>query len=124
MWGYLLAGFVGMWLLQFYLTTRQMKHYRRTIQEMSERDSGYLGVGAEKKKLGAGTVLVLVTNSEGIIEECRVMNGVTVFAKFEKCKRFTGRHLTEVHDDKWAQPLKMAVEKIQHQMRASEPSYS
>ncbi len=116
MWGYLLAGFVSLWLLQIYLTMRQMKHYRATIQTMSKRESGYLGVGVEKKKLGSGTVLILVTNEKGIVEECKVMSGVTVFAKFKNCKRFIGRHISSLQDDEWANPLEMAVQKIKQQM--------
>lgn len=116
MWGYLLAGFVGLWLLQIYLSTLQMKHYKKTVQVMSRRDSGYLGVGVEKKKLGSGTVLILVTNTEGIVEECQVMSGVTVFIKFKKCKRFTGEHISMLHDDKWSVALEMAIEKIKKQM--------
>ncbi|OXS76752.1 transcriptional regulator GutM [Domibacillus enclensis] len=116
MWGYLLAGFVVLWLLQIYLTTRQMRHYRATIQKMSRRESGYLGVGVEKKKLGSGTVLILVTDENGVVEECRVMNGVTVFAKFKKCKRFIGQHISTLQDEKWEHPLKMASDKIKQQM--------
>lgn len=116
MWGYLLAGFVVLWLLQIYLTTRQMRHYRATIQKMSRRESGYLGVGVEKKKLGSGTVLILVTDENGVVEECRVMNGVTVFAKFKKCKRFIGQNISTLQDEKWEHPLKMASDKIKQQM--------
>jgi len=116
MWGYLLAGFVTMWLLQFYLTTRQMKHYHMTVQQMSNREGGYLGVGVEKKKLGSGTVVVLVTSEEGIVEECRVMNGVTVFAKFKQYSYLKGKHISNLHDEKWENPFKMAAEKIKQQM--------
>lgn len=116
MWGYLLAGFASLWLLQIYLSTLQMKHYKATVQDMSRRDSGYLGVGVEKKKLGSGTVIILVTDTEGIVEECRVMSGVTVFIKFKKCKRFIGEHISMLHDDKWAVSIEMAVAKIKQQM--------
>lgn len=116
MWWYLLTGFAGLWLLQIYLSTLQMKHYKATVQDMSRRDSGYLGVGVEKKKLGSGTVIILVTNTEGIVEECRVMSGVTVFIKFKKCKRFIGEHILKLQDDKWSVSLEMAVEKIKQQM--------
>ncbi|WNS78646.1 transcriptional regulator GutM [Domibacillus sp. DTU_2020_1001157_1_SI_ALB_TIR_016] len=119
MWGYLLAGFVIMWLLQFYLTARQMKHYQMTVRRMSNREGGYLGVGVEKKKLGSGTVLVLVTNEEGIVEECRVMNGVTVFAKFKNHHKFTGKHISSLYDEKWKNPLNMAIEKIKQQMNTA-----
>lgn len=59
MWGYLLGGFVSLWLLQIYLSTLQMKHYKATVQDMSRRDSGYLGVGVEKRNLVRERLLFL-----------------------------------------------------------------
>lgn len=78
-----MVGFVSLWLLQIYVSTLQMKHYKTTVKDMSRRDSGYLGVGIGKKKLGSGMVIILVTNKEGIVEGCRVMSGVTVFIKLK-----------------------------------------
>lgn len=120
MWGYLLAGFVVMWVLQFYLATRQMKHYHMTVQQMSHREGGYLGVGVEKKKLGSGTVVVLVTNEECLVAECRIMKSVTVFSKFKEYHGFTGKHISSMHDENWGNPLEMAAEKIKQQMNIAQ----
>lgn len=57
-----------------------------------------------------------MTNTEGIVEDCRVMSGVTVFIKFKECKRFIGEHISMLQDDKWTVSLEMAVEKIKQQM--------
>ncbi|RAS86391.1 transcriptional regulator GutM [Priestia endophytica] len=126
MWGTFIAIFIVLWILQFFMTKKQLKHYHRTIKEMSSRFSGYLGVGVDKKRLGVGTVLIVVTNSEGIIVDCRRMSGVTVFARFKKCKRFKGLDILDInildYEDKYRVSLKMAIEKIHQQMKETVPT--
>ncbi|GAA3316627.1 hypothetical protein GCM10020331_013170 [Ectobacillus funiculus] len=36
------------------------------------------------KKLGIGSALIIVTDLEGIVIDCRIMSGVTVFSEFKK----------------------------------------
>lgn len=116
MWLYFILIFVGLWLLQAWLTVKQMKHYQQTIKEMSRQDEGYLGVGVEKKRLGIGTVLVLVTDPAGNVKDCKVMRGVTVFASFEKCKRFIGAHIASLESEEYQGPLEMAIKNIRKEM--------
>jgi glucitol operon activator protein len=121
MWGVFISIFIALWLLQLLMTMMQVKHYRKTIQDMSKRVSGYLGVGVQKRKLGIGTILILVTDLDGTIIDCRIMSGVTVFSRFRNCKRFINRTIFNVldQDNKEQIPLEMAIEKIQQQMNKS-----
>jgi glucitol operon activator protein len=121
MWGVFISIFIVLWLLQLLMTMIQVKHYRQTIQDMSKRVSGYLGVGVQKRKFGLGTILILVTDLEGIIIDCRIMSGVTVFARFRNCKRFTKGDIFHIFDQdiKYQEPLEMAIEKIKLQMNKS-----
>ncbi|GAA4712188.1 transcriptional regulator GutM [Brevibacillus fulvus] len=96
MWGMLIVLFIACWLLQILLSVLQMKHYQKTVARLSNRPSGYLGVGVEKKRLGIGTVMVIVTDTDGTIVDCEVMSGVTVFSRFRKCKRFIGADLFQL----------------------------
>ncbi|WP_461673324.1 transcriptional regulator GutM [Priestia megaterium] len=120
MWGIFIALFIVLWLVQFLMTKKQLKHYHQTIQEMSNRTSGYLGVGVDKKRFGIGTVLIIVTDVEGTIVDCRIMSGVTVFAKFKKCKRFKNLYILDInvlhYETKYQTSLKIAIEKVQLQM--------
>ncbi len=120
MWVIFIAIFIVLWLLQLFMTRMQMKHYHQTVQEMSNRISGYLGVGVDRKRLGVGTILILVTDVEGTITDCRIMSGVTVFSKFKNCKRFKGLNILDLHlsshKSKYQVSLRTAIEKIRHQM--------
>ncbi|MFS0907020.1 transcriptional regulator GutM [Priestia aryabhattai] len=120
MWGVFMAIFIVLWLLQFLMTKNQLKHYHQTVKEMSNRSSGYLGIGVDKKRFGIGTVLIIVTDVEGTVVDCRIMSGVTVFAKFKKCKRFNDLDILDTnvlnYEPKYQLSLKMAIEKIHLQM--------
>lgn len=120
MWVIFIAIFIVLWLLQLFMTRRQMKHYHQTVREMSNRFSGYLGVGVDRKRLGVGTILILVTDVEGTITDCRKMSGVTVFSKFKNCKRFKGLNILDLHlssdESKYQVALRIAIEKILQQM--------
>ncbi|WP_079474723.1 transcriptional regulator GutM [Marinococcus halophilus] len=96
MWGYFIAAFVVIWLAQFYLTFRQMKYYNGMIASMSSRPSGYLGTGIDKRLLGIGTVLLLVTNEAGTVIDAKIMRGVTVFAKFAEAPELMDKNIYEL----------------------------
>lgn len=118
--GAFIAIFIVLWLLQFLMTKKQLKHYHQTVKEMSNHSSGYLGIGVDKKRFGTGTVLIMVTDVKGAVVDCRIMSGVTVFAKFKKCKRFNKLNILDVNvwdcENKYQLSLKMAIEKIHLQM--------
>ncbi|WKA53421.1 transcriptional regulator GutM [Planococcus shixiaomingii] len=120
MWGWVIAVFVGVWLLQFLLTKIQMKNYQETLRKLSSRPSGYLGVGIQKQKLGIGAIAILVTDTEGIVVESQVMKGVTVFSRFQAFDQFNGLSITELkdqlEDDSLDIAFKMAIEKVEAQM--------
>ncbi|MDN7241168.1 transcriptional regulator GutM [Planococcus sp. N028] len=119
-WGWVIAVFVGVWLLQFLLTKIQMKNYQETLRKLSSRPSGYLGVGIQKQKLGIGAIAILVTDTEGIVVESQVMKGVTVFSRFQAFDQFNGLSITELkdqlEDDSLDIAFKMAIEKVEAQM--------
>ncbi|MCJ1907309.1 transcriptional regulator GutM [Planococcus ruber] len=120
MWGWFIAVFAGVWLLQIMMTKIQMKNYQLTINKMSKRPSGYLGVGIQKQKLGIGVIAVIVVNNDGMVLESQLMKGVTVFSRFEPYTVYDGLHIEEVKKktggESVDQAVKMAIEKIESQM--------
>ena len=122
-WGLFFLLFAFIWVLQFYMAHFQMKNYRKTIREMSQKDSGYLGVGVEKKKFGKGVVTVVVCNEEGIIIDAKKMSGVTVFSRFEEFSEVLGRNIHEtadlIKDKQVVESLQSAIAKIEEQKPAS-----
>ncbi|PSL42032.1 glucitol operon activator protein [Planomicrobium soli] len=124
MWGWVIVIFAGVWLLQLYLTRIQMKNYQKTLNTLSNRPSGFLGVGIQKQKLGIGAIAILVTDTEGKVVESQTMKGVTVFSRFEPFDQWNGLSLEEVRDrlqeDSLDSAFKMAIEKIETQMDKKE----
>jgi glucitol operon activator protein len=118
-WGTLILVFVGMWMVQVVLTWRQSKHYSVTIREMSAYGPGYLGVGVAKRKLGVGSVVVVVTDFTGKVVEAREMSGVTIFARFRKDVRLIGKSIEALSmmsgTDSRISAVRMAVERIRVQ---------
>lgn len=123
MWWVLFLVFICLWLLQVWLTSRQVSHYRQTVQLMSNQESGYLGVGVEKKRFGKGTVMIVVSDVTGQVIDCKVMSGVTVFSKFEEYKHFIGKSIhqrvTDVEED-IAKVYVIAIRKIEEQIKKQE----
>jgi glucitol operon activator protein len=123
-WGWFIAIFIGMWLVQFLLTKLQMKNYQSTIRRLSNRPSGYLGAGIEKQKLGIGSIAIVVTDENGIIKDCEVMQGVTVFTRFKQHTTYKGLNIHTLHSELKGKPMdhafKMAIEKIEGQMNKKE----
>src|SRR5690625_101173 len=110
-----------MWVLQIGLTALQLKHYKKTVQEMSKRSSGYLGVGVDKRRLGVGSVVILVCNQYGIIVDSKKMYGVTVFQRFSQYNELIDRHIDRIYlkeEDKLYTATQMAVKNIKTQINA------
>ncbi|MGK7378319.1 transcriptional regulator GutM [Planococcus sp. 1R117A] len=112
--------FAGVWLLQIMLTKIQLKNYQMTIKKMSNRPSGYLGVGVQKQKMGIGVIAILVTDDAGTVVESQLMKGVTVFSRFEDFSKYNGLTMEELKNSLDYEPIdlafKMAIEKIEMQM--------
>lgn len=122
MWGYIIGLFVSMWLLQILLSYLQLKHYNKTIREMSQgKSSGYLGVGVDKRKFGVGSVIIIVCDNEGVVIESKYLKGVTVFQRFKENKDIIHQHIDELLDESHIQfnlATEMAVKNIYSQMHA------
>lgn len=120
MWGWFVVVFAIAWLLQIWLTKAQLRNYHGTIKKLSQRPSGYLGLGIQKQKLGIGAVAIVVTDETGVVIESQLMRGVTVFSRFEPFTKYIGQSLdmlkTELGEDPVDLALKMAIEKIESQM--------
>lgn len=120
LWGWFIALFAGIWILQILMTKVQLKNYQATLKKMSKRPSGYLGVGIQKQKLGIGVIAILVTDEDGLVIESQLMKGVTVFSRFEAFPKYNGLHIEslkqQLDDEPDGQAFKMAIEKIEAQM--------
>ena len=49
-----------------------------------------MGIGNKKGKIAAGSIIILISNKDGIITDCEEMKGRTVFSRFNKVNEYTG----------------------------------
>lgn len=95
MWTKVIPFLAAAWMLQAYLTYRQVEAYRRTVRDMARRPGGFLGVGVHRRRLGRGAVVVLVTDPAGVICDGRLMSGITVFSRLQPYSEWTGQQVSE-----------------------------
>lgn len=87
------------WLLQAAGTWVQMRHYRAVMGGISRQWSdGHLGAGTSRSALGKGVVLILVVGPDDIVRKLMVMEGRSVFARFEPREGFEGLQLAALRD--------------------------
>ncbi len=91
----LLAIFI-VYVIQSLMAYLQITHFKKIVREL--RTKGVIGIGAKKRKLMAGNVVILVSDPSGDIVEARIMQGISVFARFRNIEKFRGLSLYELRE--------------------------
>lgn len=96
-------------------------YYRKTLRSMMEQnEEGFLGIGMAKNKLKARIITLMLADKDGVIAECRVMSGLTVFSKFKTCHELTGCSIQslpeEIQNSKYKASVEEAIKLIQMEM--------
>lgn len=97
-----------------------VKYYQKKLKKTAEKYSdGYLGVGMTKKMFRVGKVAIVVTNRDGIIQECNILSGLTVLSRFAKYKEYVGENIKSIDWDKkkHKSAVQDAVKRIEEQMK-------
>ncbi|GIO09927.1 hypothetical protein J31TS6_59550 [Brevibacillus reuszeri] len=97
-WGYVVLLFAGLWILQVVFTQLQSRHYYRELREMQRQPSGYLGVGVNKRRFGVGAVIILVTDVQGNVTNCKRMSGISVFSRFRPYNDPIGKPIDSLYE--------------------------
>jgi glucitol operon activator protein len=84
------------YVLQMILTYFQVKNFRNNVDEL--RKKGVIGIGSKKRKLSAGTIVILVSNEFGDIIEGRMMQGFSILARFKNLKDLNGFNIGELKE--------------------------
>lgn len=84
------------YVLQMILTYFQVKNFRSNVEEL--RKKGVIGIGSKKRKLSAGTIIILVSNEVGDIIEGRMMQGFSILARFKDLKDVNGFNISELRE--------------------------
>ena len=86
LWGF---QSIGVWI--------QMRNYGDLLKGLRQQfQDGYIGTGYSPRRLSSGSVVVLVVNSELVVQRALVMRGFTFLAKYEAKTDLEGLQLTTV----------------------------
>ena len=91
--------FVGAYALQTLLTLSQIKQFNKVFVELKRK--GKVLIGRKGGRLVSGTLILFLIDDAGVIQEAKMMQGVTVFARFKALPNLVGEQilsLNETHD--------------------------
>ncbi len=84
-WQIALIALLAGWSLQALGTYVQMRHYTTVMGEVTRLwADGFVGAGNARATLGRGVILLLVVSPDRIVRRLMVMQGRSVFARFDR----------------------------------------
>ncbi len=91
-WQIALIALLAGWILQALGTYVQMRHYTSVMGEVTRLwADGFVGAGNARATLGRGVILLLVVSPDRIVRRLMVMQGRSVFARFDRVPDVEGR---------------------------------
>ncbi|MGO3792863.1 MAG: transcriptional regulator GutM [Enterococcus gilvus] len=108
-------------VLNFITSILHTNYYRKTLNSLvAEKNDGFLGVGMSKSKIKGRNILILTTDSSGVINDCRVMSGLTIFSRFKKFDDVMGHDIAalpeNIQQGKYRDSLHQAIELIKAEL--------
>lgn len=118
----MLALLFMIWIIGIAGTAWQLYHYRKVLRDYQKKyDDGYLGVGMSKSNFKPKKIILLMTNQQGIIKECKIMSGLTIFAHFKSYEKWDQYQVNDIPENliksKYNEPLKEAIQLINKEMK-------
>lgn len=112
---------IALLMLNLATSMSHASYYRKTLRTMMDRNAeGFLGVGMAKGKLKTRMITLMLADKDGVITECQVMSGLTVFAKFKTCPELTGCSIhclpAEIQKNRYKASVEEAIKLIQIEM--------
>ena len=111
--------FGALWLVQLGFTFIQSKAMTKALVDMKRRNVGRnMGIGVTRAKfnVGRGIIVMVVTDSEGIVQEFQALSGVSVLARFKAKNDYIGKPVKDVvaliKDKRLLSTFQQAIEKI------------
>lgn len=93
-----LAIVVGIaFLIQIILSMLQMKHFSKEFCKL--RRQGKVACGRKAGGFRAGAIVMFQIDDQGIVQEAKKMEGVTVFARVKPLKGFSGRDIRTLTEE-------------------------
>ena len=87
-------------VVQHALTFIQVRYYRKSmdkiLQRYKKREGYYLFSGMERRQFRPGAIVMLVVDSNYIVQECYAVNGFSILSKFKEIGNYKGQHVGAV----------------------------
>ena len=74
----------------------QVRQYKKAVRRLHKK--GNVGIGSRRSRL-KNNIVIIACNSEGLILDAELMEGLTVFTKFKKMPEVIGRNIFELRDE-------------------------
>ena len=98
---WLLIGIIAViaYVIQIIFGLRQIKHFNQVYGSL--RKQGKVAIGRRPGKIKSGTIAMFALDQKGDVLDAKIMQGVTVMAKFKNKSQYIGENiinLTQTHD--------------------------
>lgn len=84
-----------LYLIQSFFAWKQIKSFNQEFLKM--RRKGKVIVGKRSGRLVAGTIILFLVDSQGKILEAKIMQGISVFARFKDFNRFNEMNMIDLN---------------------------
>lgn len=74
----------------------QVQQYKKAVRRLHKK--GNVGIGSRRSRL-KNNIVIIACNSDGVILDAELMEGLTVFTKFKKIPEVIGKNVFELHDE-------------------------
>ena len=93
-WQWALLFWAVLWGFQSIGVWIQMRNYGDLLKELRQQfENGFIGTGYSPRRLSSGSVVVLVVNSDLVVQRALVMRGFTFLAKYLSKSEYEGLRL-------------------------------
>ncbi|HHX52133.1 MAG TPA: hypothetical protein GX703_01300 [Erysipelothrix sp.] len=99
-YGSIFIIFAVLLFVQALLTYRQNIAITKEFSDIKKTNTGYLGSGIQKARfnLGKGVILVLVVGFDDLIKDFRLLEGISVMARFKKQSDYFGLTINQARE--------------------------
>ncbi|MGM0168509.1 hypothetical protein IGI39_004264 [Enterococcus sp. AZ135] len=114
-------------VLNVFTSLRHSNYYKKTVNSIvKENNEGFLGIGMSQSRFKARSIVLMVANPNGIIEECQVMTGLTIFAKFKRYSAIEDHRIDTIPENllavKHGEALKQSIDFIKNEIKMKKTS--
>lgn len=87
-------------VINYVLTLLQVKYYRQSMNKLINKYQGkddyFLCSGQSRRRIGAGSIAMLIVDKDYTIKECQIMKGISVLSSFKEINQYKGMHIGEL----------------------------